>query len=137
MLVSRLSLARHCSGLRSLFARSECLFLRDCVLKLVDTYPMFSAIDKVPFLTCNCFFICSFQAVTLNSWKIVTLLRLSPVTPYNVLNYALSLTRIKFWDYAWSSAVGMVPSTILFAYIGTAAKNIADIVNNQNKYLAT
>jgi len=89
---------------------------KDFVIKMVENYPMFSAIDK---------------AVSLNSWKIVTLLRLSPLTPYNVLNYALALTRIKFWDYTISSAIGMLPSTILFVNMGTAAKNISDIVNVQ------
>jgi len=99
------------------FVLGKMLF-RDCVLKMMESYPMFSAIDK---------------AISLNTWKIVTLLRLSPITPFNVLNYGLSLTRIKFWDYTWSSTVGMLPQSILFVYMGTAAKNISDILNSTER----
>jgi len=103
-------------GAQFSFLLGKALF-REWVLKMVENYPMFSAIDK---------------AISLNSWKIVTLLRLSPLTPYNVLNYGLALTRIKFWDYTWTNLIGMLPSTILFTYMGTAAKNINDIVSRDD-----
>jgi len=99
------------------FVLGKMLF-RDCVLRMMESYPMFSAIDK---------------AISLNTWKIVTLLRLSPVTPFNVLNYGLSLTRIRFWDYTWSSTIGMLPQSILFVYMGTAAKNISHLLNSTER----
>ena len=67
---------------------------REFAQHLAESYPTFSAIDKVLITAINS---SPTQAITFNSWKIVTLLRLSPVTPYNILNYSLALTRIEFW----------------------------------------
>lgn len=44
-------------------------------------------------------------------WKMVLLLRLSPVIPFAPLNYALSLTSISFFAYVWTSALGIIPGT--------------------------
>ena len=49
------------------------------------------------------------SAVAEEGWKMVLLLRLSPVIPFALLNYMLSLTPISFPDYAWTSAVGIIP----------------------------
>jgi uncharacterized membrane protein YdjX (TVP38/TMEM64 family) len=49
--------------------------------------------------------------------KIVFLLRLSPVFPFNLLNYALGLTTVRFHDYVLASA-GMLPATLLYVYYG-------------------
>jgi len=49
--------------------------------------------------------------------RIVFLLRLSPLVPFNLLNYALGLTTIPAVDYVIAS-VGMVPGTLLYAYGG-------------------
>ena len=48
-------------------------------------------------------------AVAEEGWKMVLLLRLSPVIPFAPLNYALSLTSISFFAYAWTSALGIIP----------------------------
>lgn len=63
------------------------------------------------------------RAVGAQGRKIVFLLRLSPVFPFNLLNYALGLTRVRFADYLVASA-GMVPGTILYVYYG---KLIGDV----------
>jgi len=52
----------------------------------------------------------------------VFMLRLSPVFPYNALNYILGLTGIGFWSYVLASATGMLPATILYVYIGYASR---------------
>ena len=52
----------------------------------------------------------------------VLLLRLSPVFPFTVLNYALGLTRIGFWPAVLASWLGMLPGTILFIYLGSIAR---------------
>lgn len=57
--------------------------------------------------------------------KVVFLVRLSPVFPFNALNYALGLTRVGFRDYVLASAVGMVPGTFLYVYVGHTAGRIA------------
>jgi len=67
--------------------------------------PRFAAIDR---------------AVGAQGRKIVFLLRLSPVFPFVLLNYALGLTQVRFADYLIAS-VGMLPGTVLFVYYGKLA----------------
>lgn len=59
--------------------------------------------------------------------KIVLLLRLSPVLPFNLLNYALGLTRVRFRDYLLAS-VGMLPGTLLYVYYGKVAGDVAALL---------
>jgi uncharacterized membrane protein YdjX (TVP38/TMEM64 family) len=56
--------------------------------------------------------------------KIVFLLRLSPALPFNVLNYALGLTRVRFRDYL-IAAFGMLPGTLLYVYSGQVVGDVA------------
>jgi uncharacterized membrane protein YdjX (TVP38/TMEM64 family) len=58
--------------------------------------------------------------------KIVLLLRLSPAFPFNLLNYALGLTRVRFGDYLIAS-VGMLPGTLLYVYSGKLAGDVATL----------
>ena len=76
--------------------------------KLADN-PRFAAIDR---------------AVSAQGRKIVFLLRLSPVFPFNLLNYALGLTNVRFVDYALA-AFGMLPGTVLYVYYGKLAGDVA------------
>ncbi|MGH7513701.1 MAG: TVP38/TMEM64 family protein [Gemmatimonadales bacterium] len=64
------------------------------------------------------------RAVGVEGRKIVFLLRLSPLVPFNLLNYALGLTRVGFADYLLASA-GMVPGTLLYVYYGKVAGDVA------------
>jgi uncharacterized membrane protein YdjX (TVP38/TMEM64 family) len=73
--------------------------------------PRFSAID---------------QAIGREGRKIVFLLRLSPVFPYNLLNYALGVTRVRFVDYLIAS-LGMVPGIFLYVYTGRVVGDVAAI----------
>ena len=54
--------------------------------------------------------------------KLIFLLRLSPVIPFNLSNYFYGLTGVKFWPYVFASWSGMIPGTFLYVYIGTASK---------------
>jgi uncharacterized membrane protein YdjX (TVP38/TMEM64 family) len=63
------------------------------------------------------------RAVAAQGLRIVFLLRLSPVFPFVLLNYALGLTRVRLVDYALAS-FGMIPGTILYVYYGTLAGNV-------------
>lgn len=62
------------------------------------------------------------QAVSEQGWKIVALLRLSPIFPYNALNYLLGLTGIRFWHFFFASWLGMLPGTLLYVYLGYVGK---------------
>ncbi len=66
------------------------------------------------------------RAVGGQGLKIVTLLRLSPIFPFNLLNYALGLTRVSFRDYL-IACLGMIPGTFLFVYYGKALGSLAAI----------
>ena len=56
----------------------------------------------------------------------VLLARLSPLIPYNLLNYALSVTSVRFRDYLLATWLGMLPATVLYVYTGSIAKSLAD-----------
>jgi uncharacterized membrane protein YdjX (TVP38/TMEM64 family) len=64
------------------------------------------------------------KAVGKEGFKIVALLRLSPVFPFNLLNYALGLTKVRFLHYLLAS-VAMLPGTLLYVYYGHAAGSLA------------
>jgi uncharacterized membrane protein YdjX (TVP38/TMEM64 family) len=64
------------------------------------------------------------RAVGKEGFKIVALLRLSPFFPFNLLNYSLGLTRVRFLDYLLAS-VAMLPGTVLYVYYGTVAGSLA------------
>src|SRR5213594_4638943 len=54
--------------------------------------------------------------------KLIFLLRLSPVIPFNLSNYFYGLTAVRFWPYVLASWIGMMPGTFLDVYIGAAGK---------------
>jgi uncharacterized membrane protein YdjX (TVP38/TMEM64 family) len=64
------------------------------------------------------------RAVARQGRKIVFLLRLSPLFPFNLLNYALGLTQVRFPDYLLAS-VGMLPGTLLYVYYGRVVGDVA------------
>lgn len=82
-------------------------FLRDRVKSLVDARPKLKAIDR---------------AVSEDGWKIVGLLRLSPLVPFNLQNYFFGATRVGFLPYFAATAVGIAPGTLVYVYLGTLGK---------------
>jgi|RhiMethySRZTD1v2_1073278.scaffolds.fasta_scaffold03932_13 uncharacterized membrane protein YdjX (TVP38/TMEM64 family) len=66
------------------------------------------------------------RAVARDSAWIMFLLRLSPLVPYNLLNYGLSLSGVGFRDYLLSS-VGMIPAIIMYAYYGKVVGDVTRI----------
>jgi len=59
-----------------------------------------------------------------DSKKITCLLRLSPVFPFNILNYMLGLTSLSSRDYVLASWLGMLPGTFLYVYLGSFLENL-------------
>ena len=82
---------------------------RDRVARRVLRDPRFAAID---------------QAIGRQGRRIVILLRLSPVFPFNLLNYALGLTSVRFTDYL-VACVAMLPGTLLYVYYGRVIGDVA------------
>lgn len=82
---------------------------RDAIQSRVEGNDRFAAIDR---------------AIGKNGLKITFLLRLSPVFPFNLLNYALGLTRVSLRDYSLA-LFGMLPATMLYVYYGKLAGDVA------------
>lgn len=58
-------------------------------------------------------------------WRVVALLRLVPLVPFNVLNYLLGITSIGTMTYAMTSLVCMLPGSFVYAYLGHAGAQVA------------
>ena len=58
-------------------------------------------------------------------WRFVAFVRLVPLFPFNVLNYALGLTRIPFWHYVIASYICMIPGGFAYTYLGYAGREAA------------
>ncbi|MGH9221981.1 MAG: TVP38/TMEM64 family protein [Vicinamibacterales bacterium] len=71
------------------------------------------------------------RAVETEGFKIVLLTRLSPVFPFNLLNYAYGLTSVRFSTYLLASWIGMLPGTIMYVYLGSAANSLAAVVSGE------
>jgi len=98
-----------------------------CVAFLVARYLARSAVEAA--LASRPKFAAIDRAVAAEGLKVVFLLRLTPVVPFNLLNYALGLTRIRFADYAIAS-LGMLPGTLLYVYSGKLAGDVAAVASN-------
>jgi uncharacterized membrane protein YdjX (TVP38/TMEM64 family) len=89
-------------------------FIRDWVAKRIADLPRFRALD---------------QATRHEGFLIVFLTRLSPLFPFNLINYGLALTSVRFRDYFFASWLGMLPVTTLYTYVGSVAKNLTDLTS--------
>jgi uncharacterized membrane protein YdjX (TVP38/TMEM64 family) len=78
---------------------------RDAIEQRLQRNPRFAAIDR---------------AIAREGRKITFLLRLSPLFPFTLLNYALGLTRVRLADYALA-CTGLLPGTLLYVYLGSLA----------------
>jgi uncharacterized membrane protein YdjX (TVP38/TMEM64 family) len=88
-------------------------FARTAIEQRLSRHSSFAAIDR---------------AIGREGRKIVFLLRLSPVFPFNLLNYALGLTNVRFADYL-IACLGMIPGTFLYIYYGKLAGDIAQLAS--------
>lgn len=70
------------------------------------------------------------EAVGREGWKIVGLTRLSPVFPFNLLNYAYGITKVSLRDYFFASWIGMLPGTLMYVYLGSLAGSLANLGGN-------
>ena len=64
-----------------------------------------------------------------DGFMLVLLARLSPLIPYVLLNYAFSVTAVRFRDYILATSIGMLPAIVLYVYAGTLAKNLAELTS--------
>ncbi|NOY66815.1 MAG: sulfurtransferase [Gammaproteobacteria bacterium] len=62
------------------------------------------------------------QGVEGEGWRFVAFVRLVPLFPFNLLNYALGLTKIKFSHYSIATYIFMLPGAIAYTYLGYASR---------------
>jgi len=84
--------------------------LRELVEAWILKYPVMKAIDKT---------------LDVKGFQLVLLLRLSPLVPYNVFNFIMGATSCSFRDYAIGSAIGILPGTFAFVFIGALVGSAA------------
>lgn len=97
-------------------------FARNWVSRRMEKHPRFAAID---------------EAIGQSGFKIVFLLRLSPIFPFSLLNYALSLTRVRLRDYIVASLLGMLPGTFLYVYLGSLFTNASELFSGKRPAAGT
>lgn len=62
------------------------------------------------------------RGVEREDWRFVALVRLVPLVPFNLLNYALGLTRVRVSRYMLASYLAMLPGTFAYTYLGYAGR---------------
>ncbi|WP_428483512.1 TVP38/TMEM64 family protein [Rhodopila sp.] len=65
------------------------------------------------------------DGVETEGWRFIALMRLVPFVPFNLLNYALGLTRISLPAYILASAVCMLPGAVAYTWLGYAGRSAA------------
>ena len=69
------------------------------------------------------------RAVESEAFKVVFLTRLSPLFPFNLLNYAFGLSSVPLKTYLLASWIGMLPGTLMYIYLGSAAQSVAALLS--------
>ncbi|KDP21487.1 hypothetical protein JCGZ_21958 [Jatropha curcas] len=95
---------------------------RSYVMSKLKNYPKFEAVAI---------------AVRKSGFKIVLLLRLVPLLPFNMLNYLLSVTPVRTKDFMLASLLGMMPITFALVYMGTTLKDLSDVTHGWNEVSTT
>jgi len=84
-------------------------FARESISRRMEAWPRFRALDR---------------ALQERGFWIVLLTRLSPLFPFNLLNYAYGVTAVRARDYVIASWIGMFPATVLYVYAGSLAASL-------------
>lgn len=90
--------------------------LRDWVAAKAAENPKFQAVD---------------EAIGRKGGRIIMLLRLSPLLPFNLSNYIYSLSKVRFGSYVLASWIGMLPGTLVYVYIGSLLESLTVITVDQ------
>jgi len=92
--------------------------LRTWIQERIAPSPKFQALD---------------EAVRRQGFLIVLLVRLSPVLPYSALNYVLGITQISFRDFVLATWIGMLPATVVYAYLGSTLESLSELVSGKRE----
>ncbi|KAL2459189.1 SNARE associated Golgi protein family [Forsythia ovata] len=95
---------------------------RSFVISKLKDYPQFRAVAI---------------AIRRSGFKIVLLLRLVPLLPFNMMNYLLSVTPVSIGHYMLASWLGMMPITLALVYVGTTLKDLSDVTHGWGEFSKT
>ncbi len=87
---------------------------RDRVRRWTEKWEDFDRIDKL---------------VVDKPFRVVFLLRLFPIIPFNMANYVFGVTGVEWKRYLIATFLGVAPGTLVYAYLGTTAGGIAEAVD--------
>jgi uncharacterized membrane protein YdjX (TVP38/TMEM64 family) len=97
-------------GLASILAFLAARHLaRDRIRGILQRHPKYAIFDRV---------------IAEEGWQTVLLLRLSPVIPFNLQNYALGASAISFGEYVAATLIGIVPGVAIYVYFGVFGKGL-------------
>ncbi len=71
------------------------------------------------------------RAARHHGFTIVLLTRMSPLFPFNLLNYVFGFTSVHFKDYILATMIGVVPVSILYVYVGSLMKTLAQVATGK------
>ncbi len=92
---------------------------RKWIEKRIENNPRFMTLD---------------HAIHGSGFKIVLLVRLAVMVPYNILNYAFGLTKVYLRDYALGTALGSVPMISLYVFVGTTVTNLRSLTSQAEDF---
>jgi uncharacterized membrane protein YdjX (TVP38/TMEM64 family) len=85
--------------------------LRDKIQSLLNRRPKYRKLDR---------------AIADDGWQVVVLMRLSPIVPFNLQNYALGVTAIPFLQYFTATLIGIAPGIAIYVYFGIFGKGLGN-----------
>ena len=83
--------------------------LRGAVEGLLEQNPEFRKLDK---------------AIGKEGFKLLVLVRLTPIFPFSISNYIYGASAIKFWPYLWGTLLGFTPGTFAYVYTGMVGQAV-------------
>jgi len=95
--------------------------LRDWVKDLAKRYAIMEALDV---------------AFSEKGLRIMTLLRLSPIIPFNAINFIVGITALSFWSYVWA-LLAMLPGTFFYVFLGASAGSLVDSAESGDSNVVT
>lgn len=84
--------------------------LRSYVEKTLEDFPKFQKIDR---------------AIGEEGFKLMLLLRLSPIFPFALSNYLYGASSVGFWQYFLGTMIGFTPGTMAYVYTGVVGKELS------------
>ncbi len=82
-------------------------------------------------LTGHPYFLALDRAIATRGFRIVALVRLCSLSPYALTSYLFGLTKVPLGQFLLGSWLGRLPATIVYAYVGSSAKSLVEVVTGR------